>query len=430
MQAPNRDATPVAGRGVQVGMWCVMWWTACFLSQDSRAAGARGMAGLIRKAQRNVDRWAVVIGISRYRELKPAKQLKYAAADAQAFYEFLRSEEGGAFPEDHVRLLLNERATLRAMKSALGTFLLNAAKDDLVIIYFAGHGDAEPGRTDAVYLLPFDVDPKDLFATAYALADLRALLARRVYARRVLLVVDACHSGAIATGGFLTRSATGVFHRYMAALASSESGRAVWTASSPNELSQEGRKWGGGHGVFTYYLLEGMRGRADGVVDGRRDGIVSLHEAFKYTFDKVSRETKNAQHPTLAGGFQLPLAVCDAKRAMAALSKPARPAEPAAAAGAPAAPALPRRIKPGETFTIQVTTPSKGSLLATLDRARQAMRREVRRRLSASGFAMNAAAAEKVYKTGVEVDFEQLDGSAKLTMKFAAPKSYKPSSGD
>jgi hypothetical protein len=58
------------------------------------------------------------------------------------------------------------------------------------------------------------------------------------------------------------------------------------------------------------------------------------------------------------------------------------------------------------------------------------MRRELRRVLRASGFTVNAAAVERVYKAGVEVDFERVDGSAKLTMKFVAPKSYKPLSGD
>jgi hypothetical protein len=63
-----------------------------------------------------------------------------------------------------------------------------------------------------------------------------------------------------------------------------------------NQLSQEDARWGGGHGVFTHFLLEALRGAAD--EDG--DQIVTLGESVEYVRDRVRRETGNAQIPTIS----------------------------------------------------------------------------------------------------------------------------------
>ena len=68
------------------------------------------------------------------------------------------------------------------------------------------------------------------------------------------------------------------------------------TSAEANEEAIEGPQWGGGHGVFTYFLLEGMRGAAD---RGQSDGVVTLGELFEYVRDGVLRETGNKQHPSI-----------------------------------------------------------------------------------------------------------------------------------
>src|SRR3989338_5184466 len=69
----------------------------------------------------------------------------------------------------------------------------------------------------------------------------------------------------------------------------------------------ESKQWGGGHGAFTYFLLEGLKGNAD--LEGNRNGIVNLAESFDFLEEKVKRATQNAQHPGTAGNFDnnLPL---------------------------------------------------------------------------------------------------------------------------
>jgi uncharacterized caspase-like protein len=72
-------------------------------------------------------------------------------------------------------------------------------------------------------------------------------------------------------------------------------GKIIITASGPNEVSVENDDLG--HGVFTYYLLEGLRGAADS--DG--DGIVTVDEAYGYVSGAVPRATGQEQHPVKKG---------------------------------------------------------------------------------------------------------------------------------
>jgi len=95
--------------------------------------------------------------------------------------------------------------------------------------------------------------------------------------------------------------------RFLAKVAEAKDGIAVLSASSANEFSQEGERWGGGHGVFTYYLLRGLKGEAD--FDA--DGIVTIREAYDYLYRKVAEDTAGGQHPELKGNFDnnLPLGI-------------------------------------------------------------------------------------------------------------------------
>ncbi|MCK7469825.1 MAG: caspase family protein [Desulfomicrobium escambiense] len=121
--------------------------------------------------RRNV--WAVVVGINDYPRLP---KLKYAVNDAEAFYRLL--VEDNRVPAENVTLLTNEQATLVNLRSTLGTRIKNAAREnDMVIIFFAGHGATERDATSPdgdgleKYLLPFDTDPADLYTTAMPMVE-------------------------------------------------------------------------------------------------------------------------------------------------------------------------------------------------------------------------------------------------------------------
>jgi uncharacterized caspase-like protein len=97
--------------------------------------------------------------------------------------------------------------------------------------------------------------------------------------------------------------ATGVDDLFLERLTRSK-GRAIVTASRPSEVSIELSELG--HGVFTYYLVEGLKGAAD----ANRDGIVSLQELYEYVEQQVTARARSVggnQHPVMKGELEGPL---------------------------------------------------------------------------------------------------------------------------
>ena len=84
-------------------------------------------------------RWAVIIGISNYKDTR-IPYLRYASNDAQAFYDWAVSPLGGKFSPSRVKLLLDKDATGKNIRNAFFIWLKQAIQEDVVVIYFAGHG--------------------------------------------------------------------------------------------------------------------------------------------------------------------------------------------------------------------------------------------------------------------------------------------------
>lgn len=243
------------------------------------------------------ERWAVIVGVSQYADDR-ITPLQYADQDAQALHDFLTSERAGlgGFKEENVLLLLNEEATYREIRTALFTFLKAATEDDLVVIYFAGHGMPDPDRVSNLYLLTYDTDVDNVSGTAFPMDDVHTAV-QRTYARDILVFSDACHSAGVAGQAALRNLALNQINElFLERLQASTGGLTVFTASQVNQLSQEGPQWGGGHGVFTHYLIQALEGEAD--MD--RDRIITLGEATEWVRDRVRRETRNAQIPSLS----------------------------------------------------------------------------------------------------------------------------------
>jgi hypothetical protein len=250
-----------------------------------------------RPMRRNV--WAVVIGVNDYPRLP---KLKYAVNDAEAFYRLLVDEN--RVPAENVTLLTNEKASLVNLRSTLGTRVKNAAREsDMVIIFFAGHGATERDATSPdgdgleKYLLPFDTDPADLYTTAMPMVEVGRIL-NRIRSERLVFIVDACYSGGsggrtVSVPGMRANIGDGFLERVVGGR-----GKVVITASAANEVSVEKDELQ--HGVFTYYLLEGLRGAAD--LD--RDSMVTVDEAYRYVYEQVPKATGQEQHPVKKGSVE------------------------------------------------------------------------------------------------------------------------------
>jgi hypothetical protein len=246
-----------------------------------------------------IRRFAVVVGVSEYRN-NDIPDLDFADDDAIAFHKFLLSPNGGGFKNRFVKLLVNENATTQNLRDALFNFLKRARVEDLVYIYFSGHGAPEALNPDNMYFITYDTDIARISSTAFPMWDIQTSLERHIAANKVLIIADACHSGGVGEE-IKTKSikSQNLINRYLMELSKSKSGRVCLTASESGELSAESEKWGGGHGVYTHYLLEALKGEAD----KNKDRIVSVGEVIDYTYTKVTKATKSRQHPDFAGKF-------------------------------------------------------------------------------------------------------------------------------
>ncbi|HEX5733799.1 MAG TPA: tetratricopeptide repeat protein [Blastocatellia bacterium] len=250
--------------------------------------------------------WAVVIGVSNYKNLRPEEQLRFAHRDAEDMAAFLRSPAGGGFPSTQIKVLLNEEATIASVRTALGTWLPRSAEpNDVVYIFFAGHGVVEQGADG--YLLASDSDPQNLYATALPITELDRIITERLRSRVAVVIADACHSGKIGLTSRGVAEEQILINRFLDEVGKSGAGNFRLLASRADERSYEDPRWGGGHGVFTHYLLEGLKGAAD----RDRDGVVRAGELLDYLSQVVPEQTSALQHPRAAGNIdaRLPLAV-------------------------------------------------------------------------------------------------------------------------
>jgi uncharacterized caspase-like protein len=262
-------------------------------------------------------KWAVVIGVSDHVERGKwgLTNLRYASKDATLLASYLRSPRGGRF--DQVELLTDANATVRNIRIALGEHLCGVQPDDLVLIFWSGHGLPDPHDPTRLYLLGHDTDPEHMVATAYAMDEFQRDI-RSLHARRVIVIADACHSTGLSdpTAGDRGTIGNQIGGRFKdiavePTLPDDRFGslevhafRLIFTSCEVGEISLESSELGDGHGVFTYYLLESLVGAADEVANGGNgDGKVCLGEMIDYTTDRVKRFSENRQHPDIGGRF-------------------------------------------------------------------------------------------------------------------------------
>ncbi len=226
-------------------------------------------------------RWALIIGIEDYQD-PDIVDLRYSVDDAKALYEVLTDPERGGFDPNCVLLLTDDaqdpslKPTQRNILRALRNWLRQTKPEDTVLFYFSGHGIADDrGRN---YLVARDSSLDLLEDTAISMSRLNELLSdeRVVRAKKIVVILDSCHSGArVGARGI------GGLGQILDPLFTNAEGRVTLASCSIDEQSFEDPQKG--HGVFTYYLVDGLRGKAD--ID--LDGIVSATEVSNYVFNAV-----------------------------------------------------------------------------------------------------------------------------------------------
>ncbi|MBL8083248.1 MAG: caspase family protein [Candidatus Obscuribacter sp.] len=221
------------------------------------------------------DKWALIIGISNFQDKN--LNLKYPAKDARDFHDFLIKEAN--FAPDHVKLLVDEKATRANILSELGDKWLPrvANPDDLVLIYISSHGSASDMDIGGVnYLLAHDSQVDSLYASGLPMQDLTRIIKGRVHSDRVVLVLDACHSGAAEAAG-----SKGLYRKgnLDAEAVAQGTGQLVISSSQPSQVSWESKNYQ--NSVFTRCLIESLR---------KNGSSTTLGDAFQNLKDRVQEE--------------------------------------------------------------------------------------------------------------------------------------------
>jgi hypothetical protein len=264
--------------------------------------------------------FAVVIGISRYdQSASGIPDLQYADKDAASFLEFLKSPAGGGLSDDSVAVLLNKDATTQNIRHALFTFLTAAQPQDTVVVYIAGHGAPDPHDPRNLYLMTADSKIDDMGGTAFPMWQLQDVFERVLKAQKVITIADTCHSYGFsgARADDPAQRGNNLINQYVARYAA-KGQRAVITASDISEPSFEDVKWGDGHGVFTYFLLRGLKGEAD----KNHDGVVTAGELFAYLQREVPQATAGKQNPRAMVGLASALPISVLRAHSASIQKP------------------------------------------------------------------------------------------------------------
>ena len=235
------------------------------------------------RAEMNI--WVLVIGISDYQYLN---DLQYADDDALAFYQYVKRSLGHRIQADQMKLLLNQEATFAEIWMSFEWLLRNVKEHDRVYIYFSGHGGHEDMTIAKLgYLHAYD--SHDATYNNGGNIDLNLLdNILKTFSHRgakTFLFLDACHSGKIVGDDYLFLNNS---------LATKVPNIVKILSAQGEERSYEHSRWGGGHGVFTYYLLEAILGYAD---NAPKNGVVSLYELEKYLIEKVPLDTEYRQIP-------------------------------------------------------------------------------------------------------------------------------------
>ncbi|WP_225225812.1 caspase family protein [Komarekiella delphini-convector] len=210
---------------------------------------------------------ALLIGVSEYGEDIPP--LSSALNDVEAMQRVLQNPSLGSF--EQIEHLLNPDQT--EMRRAIQKLFKEASKEDLVLLFFSGHGIT---NDEGHLYLTTRITAKDDFEATAVDANFIQGQSYNCYAKRQILILDACYSGAIAQG-WLTKSVGVDIKKQLGA-----EGRVVLTSSSATQTSfeQEGLPLS----LYTQYLVEGIE---TGAADTDNDGNIHVQELHAYAKAKV-----------------------------------------------------------------------------------------------------------------------------------------------
>lgn len=280
---PDPDGTATWDVEVPPGQHDLAALAASAVSQalSKKVLVGRKVAGLAGHQNLHV----LTVGIGKYASGE-LRALPTAAKDAESIRAALEKLGRPPYGDVTAATLTDAAATRKAVLDGLTALKEKARPADATVVFFAGHGTLD--ADDSFFLLPYDADLNSLASTAIEGAQLKSVLAK--IRGKVLLVLDACHSGAAGKG-----VRKGTPDKLAQELSREDSQVIVMSASLGNQEALENSALG--HGYYTHAILQSLQGK--GFRDAE-DGIVYQHHVAPFAIDLVRKLTSGRQVPTLA----------------------------------------------------------------------------------------------------------------------------------
>jgi hypothetical protein len=239
----------------------------------------------------------LTVGISAYNE-DYAKNLRlhYADRDAHDLASAIVNTQEGLYSRVDAQALLDKDATRGGILRGLQTLRNEVERgggNDLAVVHFSGHGAMVDGT---LYLLPYDTDARDavgIKSTALLVDAFKSELTEIAKHGRVLVLLDACHSGATSLDGSSKVVDAALLRRELAA-----ANVTVLTSSGRSEVSLEDDAWQ--HGAFTRALLDALN---DPAADTDHVGLINATALAHYVSRDVSSLTGGKQNPDMEVRF-------------------------------------------------------------------------------------------------------------------------------
>ncbi|MDR3171886.1 MAG: caspase family protein [Treponema sp.] len=237
--------------------------------------------------------WILAVGVNQYEDAM-LEDLSYAAADAEGIISSFKAQEGRLYGRVNSLLISGRNGepvpTRDAIMEGL-SFLNQASGQDMALLFIAGHGVSD--RENNFLFLPGDAahtEDMTVWDKAISRQEIDAVLRKNLGQK--LIVIDACHSAGVAGGKARSVDSNRLFRDM------DDGSTIVLTSCRGNESSLERAEYG--HGLFTYSIIQAMKGDADLDIGGfGKDGMVTLNELNTYIQIMVPRLSSRKQNPTI-----------------------------------------------------------------------------------------------------------------------------------
>lgn len=274
---------------IQVTKYCLL--ASAFFVVSSITANAQG------------NTYAVIVGISNYAE-QGIPSLRYADRDARQFASYLSSQN---VPSENIKAIYNQEASIAAILQSLEWLKEISGENDHAYIYFSCHGDVETNQKETLgYLLAYNSPPNNYRNNAISLEALNATANYLSITKKadVVIITDACHAGNLAGDFFKGKQ---LVNEELQRVLNNET-RMV--SCEAGEEAAEGLNWGGGRGVFSYYLIDGLNGKADLTEDGKIPlSELKTYMSESFQSDQFLKLENHQQNPVLDGNPNFILAL-------------------------------------------------------------------------------------------------------------------------